>query len=122
MSKNSKKLNFKVDLIAYDVCDYDPKTKTNNYLYEAGQIFLHYEFNVKPKKLYSKIKPILKQQQNNIGLLYILIQHKFTHAKLYPVNNVVKSNATVPLTIKRTITFTNEDNLPTKQYLQKCFE
>ncbi len=118
----SKKLNFTVDVLARDVSEYNPETKTTEYFYEAGQILLHYEFNVKPKKLYSKIKPILKQQQNNIGLLYILIQHKFTHAKLYPVNNVVKSNATVPLTIKRTITFTNEDNLPTKQYLQKCFE
>jgi len=118
----SKKLNFTIDLLARDVSTYDPKTKTTEYLYDEGQILLHYEFNVTPKKLYSKLKPILKQQQNNIGLLYILIQHKFTQAILYPVNNVVKSNATVPLTIQRTITFTNEDNLPTKQYLQKCFE
>ena len=113
----SNKTNFTIDLISCEVSNYNHQTKTTEYFYEAGQILLHYEFNIKPKKLYSKLKPILKQQQNNIGLLYILIQHKFNHAKLYPVDNVVKSNSNVSL-----ITFTNEDNLPTKQYLQKCFE
>ncbi len=122
MSKNSKKLNFKVDLIAYDVCDYDPKTKTNNYLYEAGQIFLHYEFNVKPKHLYSKLKPILKQQKHNIGLMFIEIGHNLTTAKLYPVNNVTKLNPNLPLPIKQNITFTNDYNLPIKQYLKQYFE
>ena len=111
MSKKSKKLNFKIDLIAYDVCDYDPKTKTTNYLYEAGQIFLHYELNVKPKHLYSKLKPILKQQKHNIGLMFIAISHNLTTAKLYPVNN-----------IKQNITFTNDYNLPNKQYLKQRFE
>lgn len=118
----SNKTNFTIDLISCDVSNYNTQTKTTEYFYEAGQILLHYEFNIKPKKLYSKLKPILKQQKNNIGLLYIQITQNNTIAKLYPVNNIIESNSNLQLPIKQNITFKNELNLPIKQYLQKCFE
>ena len=54
--------------------------------------------------------------------MFIEIGHNLTTAKLYPVNNVTKLNPDLPLPIKQNITFTNDYNLPNKQYLKQYFE
>lgn len=91
-----QKQNYKINLLTKNISN-----SNNEYEYSHGEILKSYQFNIKPKQLYSKLKPILKQQQYNLGLYAIEINETL----IYLQNNIYTNQ------------YIQKHNLTLKQYL-----